>query len=236
MADQAGINQHDALMERLATEFARALPGLYREFYNTLLTIPEPTRLQIQNLFQSFRQRIQAELAKLPSVVDSNLALNADTLDPTLTAEATIAVQRLTQEVSANMNSVLDNEQNTIMNAVLFGAVTGVALDAVVRQLRKEIPKSVARLRTAYAASVRSFDGALTVIRGRGILKRYRYVGGVVAESRDFCRTHNDRVYTEAEIRRIWSTRTWGGKRPGDPFVVRGGYNCRHMFVPVSDE
>jgi hypothetical protein len=39
---------------------------------------------------------------------------------------------------------------------------------------------------------------------------------------------------TEKQIRNIWNSQTWQGKKPGDPFVVRGGYNCRHMFVPVK--
>jgi hypothetical protein len=41
-------------------------------------------------------------------------------------------------------------------------------------------------------------------------------------------------VLTEEEIRDIWANETWAGKAQGDPFVVRGGYNCRHSFQPIN--
>lgn len=72
------------------------------------------------------------------------------------------------------------------------------------------------------------------IMRNAGV-ERFTYRGGLVAGSREFCRSHNNRTYTEAEIRRIWSSQTWGGKRPGDPFVTRGGYNCRHYWVPAEE-
>jgi len=37
------------------------------------------------------------------------------------------------------------------------------------------------------------------------------------------------------EIYDIWNS-SWPGKEPGDPFVVRGGYNCQHFWVPIEDE
>ena len=40
------------------------------------------------------------------------------------------------------------------------------------------------------------------------------------------------KTYTKEEIEEIWSG-SWAGKISGDPFVVRGGYNCRHRFRGV---
>ena len=34
------------------------------------------------------------------------------------------------------------------------------------------------------------------------------------------------------EIEEIWSG-SWAGKIDGNPFIVRGGYNCRHRFRAV---
>jgi hypothetical protein len=44
---------------------------------------------------------------------------------------------------------------------------------------------------------------------------------------------HNMKTYTEDEIREMWAENEWTGKAAGDPFIVRGGYNCRHHFRPV---
>ena len=40
--------------------------------------------------------------------------------------------------------------------------------------------------------------------------------------------------YTEKEIRNLWNTRSWNGKANGDPFIVRGGYRCRHTWLPTD--
>jgi hypothetical protein len=83
---------------------------------------------------------------------------------------------------------------------------------------------------------VMDFDGVFTLHRARQAgLKRFKYSGTLIANSRDFCKTHVGRTYTEEEIRRIWSTQSWSGKRAGDPFVVRGGEKCRHFFIPVGE-
>jgi hypothetical protein len=42
-------------------------------------------------------------------------------------------------------------------------------------------------------------------------------------------------VLDEETIYSIWDD-DWQGKEPGDPFVVRGGYNCRHFWVPVEED
>lgn len=84
--------------------------------------------------------------------------------------------------------------------------------------------------------TVMQFDGAF--IKGnaarRGIT-RYRYDGGIVADSREFCRSIEGDTFTEEEIYSIWND-DWQGKEPGDPFVVRGGYNCRHFWVPIEED
>ena len=51
-----------------------------------------------------------------------------------------------------------------------------------------------------------------------------------------FCRNMLNKTLTETEIRDIWNTRPWKGKSPGDPFIVRGGYRCRHTWLPTNPE
>ena len=85
--------------------------------------------------------------------------------------------------------------------------------------------------------SLMGFDGQFAKYRADELgLTYYKYSGTTVRDSRDFCRRNVNKVYSEEEIRRIWSTQTWNGKAQGDPFVVRGGYNCRHHWQPTDPE
>jgi len=99
---------------------------------------------------------------------------------------------------------------------------------------------TTASLRDLTAKSVQEtvmkFDGAYTAGKAkRAGIQKWRYSGGIVAESREWCQEHDGAEYTEDEIYSLWDSSSWGGKEPGDPFVVRGGYNCRHFWVPVEE-
>ena len=43
-------------------------------------------------------------------------------------------------------------------------------------------------------------------------------------------------LFTIAEIQDIWASRSWSGKKGGNPMIVRGGYNCRHQFSYVNPD
>lgn len=60
--------------------------------------------------------------------------------------------------------------------------------------------------------------------------KTFKYQGPDDSATRPFCEKHVGKVYTKEEIEEIWNSDTWAGKISGNPFVVRGGYNCRHRF------
>ena len=82
--------------------------------------------------------------------------------------------------------------------------------------------------------SITQFDSALAVTAGREIgATRWKYYGGVVQDSRDWCIAHVNKTYTEDEIRQEWDENVWTGKAAGDPFIVRGGHNCRHLWRPA---
>ena len=109
---------------------------------------------------------------------------------------------------------------------VIKERLTGVNVTASLRDLTS---KSV-------SDTVMKFDGAYMAGKAkRAGVERWRYDGGIVKESREWCRIHEGQVYTQEEIEDLW-TDGWAGKEEGDPFVVRGGYNCRHFWVPVEED
>lgn len=64
-------------------------------------------------------------------------------------------------------------------------------------------------------------------------IDRFKYFGSNIKDTRDFCRKHSGKVYTREEIEQIWQG-DWAGKKAGNPYIVRGGWNCRHSFVPIA--
>jgi hypothetical protein len=234
MATQGEINSHDRLLRTLATTFSRGLTPLLVQVFDELSANPNPDRITIQGYFQPVRDWVREMRVDLETIATANREMNSAVIDPALTVNLEPALG----ETVARMTAAVDDEANRVMATLGLGAAVGVITVETIRQLRRSIPAIRRRLEIQYAMATRSFDAAVTLLRGRNTQKplRYRYSGGIVAESRPFCRQHAGDVLTEAEIRRIWSSQTWAGKQPGDPFVVRGGYNCRHQWIPVEGE
>ncbi|BAQ91651.1 Phage minor capsid protein 2 [uncultured Mediterranean phage uvMED] len=83
--------------------------------------------------------------------------------------------------------------------------------------------------------SVMQFHGQFTVAKAKASgLNHFTYTGTLVRDSREFCVNMLNKTLTEEQIRDMWNTRSWQGKSTGDPFIVRGGYRCRHTWIPTD--
>jgi len=84
--------------------------------------------------------------------------------------------------------------------------------------------------------SLMQFDASINVAAGKEVgADRWKYYGSVIQDSRPWCIKHAGKRFSEDQIRDLWANNEWQGKAPGDPFIVRGGYNCRHHWRPVFD-
>lgn len=82
--------------------------------------------------------------------------------------------------------------------------------------------------------SIMQFDGQFTKYKGEEAgITSFKYTGTNIITTREFCRTYLNEVRTEEEWREIF-TGNWKGKSGSDPFINRGGYRCRHSFVPYD--
>jgi len=82
---------------------------------------------------------------------------------------------------------------------------------------------------------VMEFDAVFIKHRAEAAgLTNFKYTGSIISGSRDFCIRNVGRTYTKTEAQSKWANESWTGKKSGDPFVVRGGHNCRHFWVPVD--
>ena len=93
--------------------------------------------------------------------------------------------------------------------------------------------------------SLRDFDATLNFNKSQDAgLTFVKYYGDVIPTTRDHCRNiingvYNKRksgLFTIDEVNTLWASRSWSGKKSGNPLIVRGGYNCRHQWSYVNPD
>ena len=92
---------------------------------------------------------------------------------------------------------------------------------------------------------LREFDAQVNAYKSQEAgLTHVKYFGDIIPTTREHCKKilrgvykkRQSNVFTIDEVRKLWKQRSWSGKKPGDPLVVRGGYNCRHQWTYVSPD
>ena len=156
----------------------------------------------------------------------------------------------MVDNIRAHINGVYKSSNITEINEL----VDFINENKFNASMKSQVEEAVRKLHTQYASdragnnlrryagqiahdSVMQFHGQFTIKKAKDSgLTHFQYVGTLVRDSRPFCRNMLNRTLTETEIRDIWSGQSWAGKSTGDPFIVRGGYRCRHTFLPTDPE
>ena len=148
------------------------------------------------------------------------------------------------KEVRGQINGIYQaSDQEEIAQLVeVAKETTGARQQAAVDRLHSvynadRLGNNLRRYATTYATdSLNQYSATLTITTAneQGI-DQFEYYGDVIRDSREFCKKHVGKEYSREEIERIWAG-SWAGKAPGDPFLVRGGYNCRHQWLPIVEE
>ena len=105
------------------------------------------------------------------------------------------------------------------------------------KELIKTLPSPTSAAKQLVFDSLHQRERIITKDMGDYLkLKHYIYTGGIIDNSRQFCRERNRRVFTTKEIMN-WENLTWQGKSsPYEPFRDCGGFRCRHRLMPISKE
>lgn len=90
-------------------------------------------------------------------------------------------------------------------------------------------------LRDSLFQYARTYQNSITEDLG---LVWFRYVGGIMDKSREFCRDRNGGYFHQKEIE-SWANLDWKGKNPlttkSSIFILVAGFNCVHQLIAVSD-
>ena len=163
-------------------------------------------------------------------------------------------VGRPFSEVERNIRSHINGVYQQSNQAEINELVDFINENKFVESQKTAVQNAVTKLQTEYAAdragenlrkyagqiahdSVMQFHGQFTVKKAKESgLKHFTYTGTLVRDSRPFCVNMVGRTLTEKQIRDRWNSDSWKGKSSGDPFIVRGGYRCRHTWIPTNPE
>jgi hypothetical protein len=113
--------------------------------------------------------------------------------------------------------------------------------DSSMKDFRNAINKTVSRRFYEYfeipstAALFNTYNAVSYHLAKENRYTKFRYEGGLISESRDFCIERDGHEFF-IEEGKSWNKLDWKGKIAGvDFFVQTGGYNCRHWLVFIKD-
>ena len=252
----------DLVTQGLPIEVVRPqIMQTFNEYAQSIRTEALPlTRLSQDYIEQSSVAQTPADLTAQQTL----LTLSEDNLSSEVTGHtedviqtivlatvAGVALASLQGQVRGRISGVLMDSsdpvirrlQRDLRRAMSEGAA-GRQITELRRLIRERLPKDIAtanslavKLSSTVDNSIGSFDGAFAKSRAdRMGTERFQYAGGIIETSRPFCKALKGDIMNRDEIDAIWLGQSWAGKEPGDPFVVRGGYNCMHYWVPLEED
>ena len=168
-----------------------------------------------------------------------------------LATVAGLSVAAITEQVRGRISGIqmetndpsVRSMQRKLRKMQLTPGAKPEEISALVDKIKSKLPKNVntagslaVLMKTVVDSVVGSFDGAFAKSRAARLgIEKFTYSGSIIDNTRPFCIEMLGEELSIDEIQNIWNSRSWAGKEPGDPFVVRGGYNCRHYWVPNEE-
>lgn len=185
-------------------------------------------------LDEEYLASVDSVIRDYSAVADSAAEMIGKYADVTkVDADVIRQLQKLTFQGFEDVGlETLDIVQKQVYEAALTGQTFAQSVDNV----RKAVGADASRYATQQVRdSLMQFNSNVNVAIGKKAgATHWKYSGSLFDDSREHCRKHEGKIYTEEEINEIWSG-SWKGKAEGNPFIVRGGYNCGHQWRPVFD-
>lgn len=188
-----------------------ALDKLNNEYFDFILDTFTPDKIYLSDLQKATVAEMQTYLA--------NEGLEV------------MLKQPLNQILNQNINSgaSVNDMVNQVRQFIVGGRVEGKELEGTLLRYSQQIT------RDALANYSAAFQQAITSDTG---MEFYKYVGGIIDRTRDFCHERVGKFFHREEVK-SWASLSWQGKRRGTTsstiFIYRGGYNCGHSLVPVDE-
>jgi len=219
-------------------EAAASVMTLFSQSSAELLTNQAENIRQLKRLtFQGFEEIANTHLETLSRNVYQSTISGKAMVDVVLDIRHAINgvyIQSNDDEAQALVDFVRENRDDATKAKLVQEAVD--RLHTI--YARDKVGNNMRRYAVAFAHdSLMQFSASINVSTALELgAERWKYYGTTVRDTRDFCSRMEDKILTTEEIREKWANENWAGKSAGDPFIVRGGYNCRHHFRPVFND
>jgi hypothetical protein len=246
-----GFNKQAKRIERAFREVGN-IPLRFQQLTESDLTLIQnlkrQTYTQFKDVSNTFTRRLSEKIYQYTLIGSDPVELE----------------EELRRTINGIYASAKDSEVNELVKSIKRDEVRLRKLDKRTVQgkaLKNKLDKNIQTLQSKFARdragenmkryagqilndSLREFDATLNLAKSNDAgLTHAVYQGSNIPTTRDFCRLvrsgaydkRNGGLFTVDEVRKLWR-RNWKGKKPGDPFIVRGGYNCRHQWSFVNPD
>jgi len=131
----------------------------------------------------------------------------------------------------AALGDVTKQSLNSIfIDHVLNGGGKKSLLDAISAELSGKMQGRAGQI--VQDTTMNYFAQSNALLANQLGITKFKYYGSLIVDSRDWCVDHVGKTFTLDEIK-AFDDDTWAGKKPGSTLINRGGYSCRHNFVPI---
>jgi len=140
-------------------------------------------------------------------------------------------VRAYKKEIDAMIDGIVGKliEQN-IVSGVAIGINETISIVSDVTR------KMTSNIKLLMGDFVYRLNGAYTALFAElSKVDNFKYEGPIDNKNRTWCGSHVGKILTLEQIK-AWNNSSWQGKISGNPFVYRGGYRCRHIFIPHKGE
>ena len=235
-----GFNKQAKRVERAFKRIGR-IPPAFQELTKGDLALVQNLK---QQYFTQFKDISNTFTRTLSDKVYQNTLLGT---------EFTVLEKELRQTINGIYASSKDPEMNRLVKFVKNNKNK--------KRMQRKVEKAVATLQSKFGRDragenmkryagqllndlLRDFDATLNFNKANDAGLTYvKYYGDIIPTTRQICRGLVSRtigkkngLFTIDEVRKLWASRSWTGKKAGNPLVVRGGYNCRHQWSYVSPD
>ena len=235
-----GFNKQAKRVERAFKRIGR-IPPAFQELTKGDLALVQNLK---QQYFTQFKDISNTFTRTLSDKVYQNTLLGT---------EFSVLEKELRQTINGIYASSKDPEMNRLVKFVKNNKNK--------KRMQRKVEKAVATLQSKFGRdragenmkryagqllndSLRDFDATLNFNKANDAGLTYvKYYGDIIPTTRQICRGLVSRtigkkngLFTIDEVRKLWASRSWTGKKAGNPLVVRGGYNCRHQWSYVSPD
>ena len=238
----ANIKRLEALIDKFIADYTKALDKATNLYIATLpkditkeaLTdIISKQQDVIKKLIGQVDSSLNRTYAEIISLVKSDMKGIAE-----FTGADIDTILTLKNVDLSSMASVTNSMNAELNKQITMASVTNVPFENIVGVIRDkfDIAKGEAEqiARTSLHSSMQAIRTGKAEESG---ITYYRYDGPLQENSRDFCREMEGKVLTREEIDAIEAgSYPDGSPHLDDVMIHRGGYNCNHQWIPITDE